>query len=295
MLTYDLSAAPLQMDPPNSARHESLPERPSFYTSRTRQERSIHEVNEAKAARRAEVERRCMNLDPPIPPGVLLHMDAFLATLQIPRPLTEKAWEDLKPRLLAQRASAEERENERLKHEELFQAHAERTHTEPFGKDTRDIADREWDAVNAPIRRRLAKYADEIINEQWSGGAAITKESCPRFAADTLLYARRRFYEDLEKEEEDRTKAGPGQANDSSHGPLIRKLSLENMKWLFDNKIKSLTEKFQKELFLCNGCEGNFKFYGFEGVIQVRDRHSPVIFQPSRDPRRGSRNGAEYL
>jgi hypothetical protein len=43
-------------------------------------------------------------------------------------------------------------------------------------------------------------------------------------------------------------------------------LVLENMKWVFDTKIKPLTDS--KELFLCNGCEYNPRFYSFESVLQ---------------------------
>jgi len=54
---------------------------------------------------------------------------------------------------------------------------------------------------------------------------------------------------------------------DPINGPFTRKLTLENMKWVFDTKIKPYTENYRKELFLCNDCEA-LKFYGFEGVIQ---------------------------
>ncbi len=55
---------------------------------------------------------------------------------------------------------------------------------------------------------------------------------------------------------------------EAPNGPFTRKLTLENMKWLFDVKVKPLTEPYMKELFYCRSCEANNKLYGFEGVVQ---------------------------
>ena len=245
-----------------------LPQRPHVQIPYVRQERSIRDVNEAKAARRAEIEKRCMALDPPIGAKVLRHMDSFQAALQISTPLTESAWEVLKPRLLTQRESAEKLERERMEH--LRQSHAkseERKQQEFAVRESKEVSDREWEATQGPIRESLARYADEIISSQWSHGAAISKQNCSKFAADVLLHAYRRFYEDVNHEEIHRTSDQPFGSDTTAELPS-RKVVLEDMKWLFDNKVRSLTERYQKELFLCNGCEGNFKLYGFEAVIQ---------------------------
>ena len=210
-----------------------------------------------------------MTLDPPLEPNVLQHMESFQAATQISTPLTENAWNVLKPRLLAQREAAETLENERIQQGKLLQAKSEeRRHQEAQLKEVKETLDKEWDQAQTPIRQRLAEYADEFIQGKWSGGDIITKENCPKFAAEVLLHTRQRFYGDLAKEDAMRRAAGETIEQDMPNSPPKRKLILENMKWLFDNKIKAFTENFQKELFLCNGCEGNFKFYGFEGVIQ---------------------------
>jgi len=71
--------------------------------------------------------------------------------------------------------------------------------------------------------------------------------------------------------------AGKPTVQDAPNAPPKRKIILENMKWVFDTKIKPLTEQYQKELFLCNGCENN-KFYGFEGVVQhYAAKHTNVL------------------
>ncbi|KAL1850788.1 hypothetical protein Plec18170_006622 [Paecilomyces lecythidis] len=234
-----------------------------------RLERSRRDINEAKAARRAEIERRCAEMDPPLTPSVLSHMESFSAAIQIPHPFTDRDWDILKPRLMAQREAAERKEEQRLKHSQLLQARSEeRRQQEAHLKEAKEVLDREWEDVQRPIRDRMAMYADEIINEGWRGGSAVTKDKSPKFAADVLMYVRKKFYEHIEEEDAIARASGKPVELDPPNAPPRRKLILENMKWIFDTKVKPFTEQFQKELFICNGCESNYKFYGFEGVIQ---------------------------
>ena len=248
---------------------DGLSLRPQAPFQQARSERSIHDVNEAKAARRAEIERRCLNLKPPIKPSVLHHMESFQAAIQISTSLTDQAWEVLKPRLLAQRDHAERREHDRVQQTQILSAKfEERRQQEAQLKDTKERLEREWEDVQAPVRDRLALYADEFVDSNWRRGKSITKDTSPKFAADVLIHVRQRFYDHIAADDAAARAAGQLIKLDPPNGPPTRKLILENMKWLFDSKIKPLTEHFQKELFLCNDCEGNFKFYGFEGVIQ---------------------------
>lgn len=264
---------PIATAPPSrfsiSPLHNGHPYHPQNVPQQPRMERNIRDVNEAKANRRAEIERRCMEFNPPLLPNVLNHMESFQAAIQISTALTDSAWEVLKPRLLAQRDIAERREHDRFVQSQLFQVKAEeRRQQELQSKESKEALDREWDDVQAPVRDRIALYADEIIRDKWLGGQTVTKDNCSRFAADVLLYVRERFYADIAQEDSASRAAGHAIKLDQADRPPTRKLILENMKWVFDSKIKPLTEHFQKELFLCNGCDNNFKFYGFEGVIQ---------------------------
>ncbi|KAI9761964.1 MAG: AMP deaminase [Chaenotheca gracillima] len=234
-----------------------------------RVERNLREVNELKAARRAEIERRCADLDPPMSPAILHHMDSFQAAVQISTPLTDSAWEVLKPRLLGQRAMAEQKENDHIAQNRVYQAkYEERRQQEASLKETKEMQDKVWDELQTPIRERLGRYAQEIIKDYWKGGDEITNETSPKFAADVLIYVRKRFYDEIGEEDSAARRAGEDVKQDPAEGPPTRKLMLENMKWVFDTQIKPLTERYRKELFLCNGCDSNFKFYGFEGVIQ---------------------------
>lgn len=194
-------------------------------------------------------------------------MDTFQAAIQISQPLTDQAWQVLKPRLLTQRAYAERREKEIFEQGQQLQVEYEqRRHQEAQLKETKESLDREWDNVQIPIRNQIARLADERIEMRWSSGKTVTKDNSPQFAADVLLYVRKRFYDEIAQEEEITVPASRNSRFDA--GPPSRILILENMKWLFDTKVKPFTENFQKELFLCNGCDGNFKFYGLESVVQ---------------------------
>ncbi|KAL2391480.1 hypothetical protein RJ035_000229 [Blastomyces gilchristii] len=270
-----------KLPPLSSSRDSSQPLPSSSSAHHPRTERSLREVNEAKASRKAEIERRCLELVPPLTPAVLSHMDSFSAAIQIPHPFTDRDWDILKPRLLSQRDVAERRERYRIKQDQLLQAKSEerRQHDAQF-KEAKEQQDREWDEAQKPIRERMASYADEIIREGWRGGDAVTKEKSAKFAADVLIYVKDKFYRDLAQEDAKARNAGKPIPEDPPGAPPTRKLILENMKFIFDTKIKPLTEQFQKELFLCNGngCEANTKFYGFEGVIQhYAAKHTNVL------------------
>ncbi|KAI9824277.1 MAG: hypothetical protein M1832_002085 [Thelocarpon impressellum] len=234
-----------------------------------RPERTMREVTELKAARRAEIERRCSELDPPIPPRILQHMDSFQAAMQMSMALTDSQWELLRPRLLDQRDMAERSEkDEAAQRAHLLGEGEERHRREAAEKEDKEAQEKAWDDVQRPIRDLLAVYADEIIRDRWSRGETLSKDTSPKFASDVLIYARRRFYADMANGDEDRKRVGRSVDDGSPSAPATRKLNLENMKWLFDTKIKPLTEQYRKELFLCHTCEHPSKFYGFEGVVQ---------------------------
>ena len=235
----------------------------------SRPERNIRDVNEVKALRRLEIERRCAAMDPPLTSNILSHMESFQAATQISQPMTEQAWQILRPRLLAQFPYAERKERERVHHDEvLVEEYRQRRQQEAQLKETKENLDREWEIYQNPVRHCLGALADEVIESRWAGGRSVTKDISPKFAADVLLQARQRFYSEVAQQNEASVTTDEPVNVDRPSGPPMRKLVLENMKWLFDTKVKPLTDHFQRELFLCNGCDGNYKFYGFEGVIQ---------------------------
>ena len=224
--------------------------------TQNRPRRSLQEVNEARAARRREIERRCLELDPPINSKVLAHMQSFQAALQISFPFTNKDWEVLKPRLLAQREVAEAQEAVLAEQLRAIQTTAAQPSLENLlTKDPNELTEDHWELLQKPVHEKLGQYADEHIKNVWEDGSKLTHENASHFAADVLLTARNRYYESF---------------NQHANVPAAPRIpvSLESMKWLYDNKIKNSTEVYQKELFTCNACDTNSKLYGFEGVIQ---------------------------
>jgi hypothetical protein len=257
---------PPRFDSPSQNGFASYP--PRAYPS-TKHERTKEEVAELKATRRAEIERRCLSLDPPLTAGVLAHMPSFQAAIQIIQPLTDSAWEVLQPRLISQRADAEQRENERLAQTRVVQERNDERNIQDMQprSDSKDL-DQQWEDIQAPLRTRIGGYADETIRDAWAGGDKVNKDNCPAFAAEVLMYVRKRFYAEVAKDEAAVRATGREPETDPPNGPYTRKLTLENMKWVFDNKIKLYTEQYRKELFLCSECDHHLKWYGFEGVIQ---------------------------
>ncbi|KAI8683868.1 hypothetical protein NCS57_00051600 [Fusarium keratoplasticum] len=243
------------------------------------QKRTKEEVAQLKAQRRADIERRAMLLDPPLTASVLAHIPSFQAALQLITPLDDNAWELLKPRLLAQRSDAEVRERENTANARALQDKLVTQNGSKPAREPREVPDQEWDDIQGPVRARISAYADEII-KGWNNGEKVKRKNTPQFAADVLLYVRKRFYAEVAKDTAAAVAAGKEPIVEPPEGPWTQKLTLENMKWVFDMKVKPRTEQFRKELFLCNGCNpsGNLKFFGFEGVIQhYAAKHTGVL------------------
>jgi hypothetical protein len=225
-------------------------------------------VTQMKADRRAEIERRCLQLNPPIMPSTLVYMDSFAAAIQIPMALNEGAWEVLKPRLVAQREMAEKREEEQRAANQHLQAKAEeRRQQEAQLAEARENLNREWEEMQKPVREKINNYADEIIRADWRDGDAVNEANCPQFAADVLMHVRKRFFEVLAHEDAMLMARGLPLRLDSP-GETTRKLTLENLKWVFESKVKPFTDHHRKELFLCSVCDNPTKFYALDAVIQ---------------------------
>ncbi|KAH6638181.1 hypothetical protein C7974DRAFT_282765, partial [Boeremia exigua] len=219
------------------------------------QQRNLHDANEAKATRKTDIERRCQQMHPPIAPSILRHMDAFKAAIQISQPMTDYAWSVLQPRLIANLPAAQQAEADHVSRAALLPTkQTDRRHQDANSKEAKEAMDREWEESQRPIRDRLSAIADDFINREWDHGKALTHENSPKFAADLLMHVRRAYYE------------GVNAAEPSDRPPLV----LENMKWLYDNKLKPLTEQYRREIFFCHGsdCDQATRPFGFEGVVQ---------------------------
>ncbi|KAI1755036.1 hypothetical protein F4782DRAFT_489744 [Xylaria castorea] len=225
------------------------------------------EAEGMKAARRVEIEKRATELEPPIPAHILVLIPSFQAAIQITSPFDETAWSLLKPRLIAQRKDVDQELRQKQETCPHSPAVPEQNPQRPT-LESKQQADKTWDDAQAPLRARISVLADQIIRDGWGNGRKVNKESSPQFAAEVLLYVRRRFYAEIEDDDTAARAVGQQPISDATNGPYTRKLTLENMRWLFDVKVKPLTESQRKELFYCHGCDANTKLYGFEGVVQ---------------------------
>ena len=162
------------------------------------QQRNLHDANEAKANRKTDIERRCQQMNPPIAPNVLRHMDAFKAAIQISQPMNDYAWSVLQPRLIANLPAAQQAEADHVSRVALLPTKTtDRRHQDANSKEAKEAMDREWEESQRPIRDRLSAIADDFIDRDWDHGKALTYENSPKFAADLLIYVRRTYYEEM--------------------------------------------------------------------------------------------------
>ncbi|KXL46642.1 hypothetical protein M433DRAFT_65402, partial [Acidomyces richmondensis BFW] len=258
--------------------------------------RSPQEVEEARASRKADIERRCLQLEPPLTPNVLQHMDSYQAALQIPTPMDDRQWETLLPRLLVQREVAELIEHQRTQQLAALQAAIPSTSTdEMFLKPAKEVYDRDYEQAQEPLRKRLGEYADEIINGQWHGGQGLDRDTAPSFAIQILLHVRKRYLEDQQAgslpvyDENSRS-----ETSKQGTPPMDPFLSLDNMKWVFDNKVRVLTDQYRRDLFICSGCEPPFNTNPAPWIrtdrkvsdykTHARARHTPQHSAPHDGP-----------
>ena len=230
------------------------------------QQRNLHDANEVKATRKLDIERRCQQMNPPIAPNILRHMDAFKAAIQISQPMNEYAWSVLQPRLIANLPAAQQAEADHVSRAALLPAkQTDRRHQDANSKEAKEVMDREWEDSQRFIRDRLSAIADDFIRLDWDNGKALTYENSPKFAADLLIHVRRIYYAEISGSAV--APQQPQENGSSAHRPL---LVLENMKWVYDNKLKPLTEQHRRDLFFCHGndCEQATRPFGFEGVVQ---------------------------
>ncbi|RMZ78021.1 hypothetical protein DV737_g4081, partial [Chaetothyriales sp. CBS 132003] len=200
---------------------------------RRKPDKNFHEIIRLKAERRAEIERRCLDLEPPIRASTLTYMKAFNAAVQIPMPLNDNAWEALKIRLLAQRPEAEQKEVENV----MEISSPDASLMLPSKAEHRPIAeldaDQLWDEIKKTPLEKIKVYANDYISSIWAEGKSITKATASKFAADVLIHVRRRFYETIMEEdhamEAKQIVLPPDSLPDGS-----RKLKLEDMSTKLD-------------------------------------------------------------
>ncbi|KPI36123.1 uncharacterized protein AB675_8868 [Cyphellophora attinorum] len=239
--------------------------RPKY--SRPRPAPSKEQLSVLQAEKRAAIEERCQTIDPPIRPSVLPFMEAFRAALQVSMPLNDSSWDHLKGRLLAQRAEAEQKEREYIGRQQGLQFGSPGHQFAPGESGFHSQHAQAWAELGVPARQKLETYAKEYIASAWDDGLAVSAETATKFAADVMIQVKDRF--DKSIVDEDRELAARDMVlphNSDIHE--IRKLKLEDMKWLYEGSIRPHIERFGASIFFCRACESSMKHFAFEGLIQ---------------------------
>lgn len=178
---------------PPSQHHAPSPIQPTPLVQRP--VRNAQEVEAARQARRADIERRCLLLDPPLHANALQHIKAFRDTMQITTPMTDAQWENmLKPKILEEREAAELQEHQRAQQLAALQAAMPSAMPEDaFTRPAKEVYDREYELSQDPLRQKLGEYATDHINGRWHQGRSLDKDSAPLFAVDVLLHVHQRY------------------------------------------------------------------------------------------------------
>ena len=202
------------------------------------------------------------------------HIKAFRDTMQITTPMTDAQWENmLKPKILEEREAAELQEHQRAQQLAALQAAMPSAMPEDaFTRPAKEVYDREYELSQDPLRQKLGEYATDHINGRWHQGRSLDKDSAPLFAVDVLLHVHQRYTSDRDAGNLSAVIDAAPKFQGSKQGtpPLEPSLSLDNMKWVFDNKVRSYTDPLRRELFICAGCaeDRKPKWFAFEGLIQ---------------------------
>lgn len=216
-------------------------------------------MEELKSKRRADIEARAAQLRPPILPGVLGNLQSFQAALGENAPLDDKEWKLLKPLLLAQRDKAEQMQKKSAANMKASQKHQNKSKTKG-ARDSRDYAQQDRQDIETFVRVHISTLADQVIRDRWAEGRSVKKKTCASFATEVLAYVREQFYADT---------SGVNAAS------FTRRLTLDDMRWIFDYKVGPLTNRHRKEFLFCSGCPKS-KLYGFHAAVQhYAAKHAP--------------------
>jgi hypothetical protein len=205
-------------------------------------------MEELKSQRRADIEARVAQLQSPIPPNVLSDLPSFQIALQKIEPFHDKEWKRLKSQLLAQYKKMKKTEK---KSTSIAKA-SEKHQSEDIAKDNKGLTHQGWHNTDTLVRIRISTLTDQFLRDHWGERQGIKQKDCAQFTIEVFAYVHKQFYAEFSK------------ADDASS---TRRLILDDMKWIFDNKIKSLINHHPQEFFFCSKCL-NSKLFGFHAVVQ---------------------------
>lgn len=224
----------------------------------TRPMRRAREVTEEiRSQRRADIERRAERLQPPIPPDILVDLPSFQMSLEKAEPLRDEEWNNLKQQLISQYKKmrrAERKSAAAAKASEKHQANS------TAKKSTETALQGEHDAETL-AKIRITALTDQFICDHLSEGQKIEQNDCAQFIIDLLAYVRKQYFAEFSKK------------NTASLAP---KLTMGDMVWVFDHKLRRVFEDTDEDLFSCKKCLKSRKRFGFHAFIQhYLSKHTP--------------------
>jgi hypothetical protein len=208
-----------------------------------------------KLYRKNEIERRCLSLDPPIQSDRLSSLPSFKASIQIARPLDDRDWEQLRPRLEADLDTIEDGVRSETSRARTLNSSTPTITAQDDRKQEKERAKDAYERERKPIRDILTKLAEIIIKKDWLDGTKVNWGNCATFAVSVLEELRNRYYQ----------------------GSYSGSLLLDDLKWIFSTKIANVTNALRgPRLFVCRDrCQP--KVYTLEGAIQHHgSRHAEL-------------------
>lgn len=215
----------------------------------TRPNRRAQEAaEELRSQRRVDIERRAGRLQPPIPPDVLVDLPSFQMSLDKAKPLRDKEWNSLKQQLISQykkMKGAEERSVLAAKASEKHQANS-------IAKKSTEPALQGGHGAETLVKVRVSALTDQFISNHLGEGQSIEQKDYAQFMLGVLAYVRKQYYAEFSK---------------IKTPSLASRLTLDDMRWIFDNKIKQILKDTGQDLFFCRNCPSS-KLFRFHAVIQ---------------------------
>ncbi|KAI5816622.1 hypothetical protein BZA77DRAFT_58241 [Pyronema omphalodes] len=207
-------------------------------------------LKQERTPRQKEIIDRCQKLEPPLPLNILVQLPIFRGSTGDGAPLDDEGWNKLRAKLFQEWQELKENRRRQqssgtgpnLRNESDY----ERSANGNFARSA--LNQRVWESSESFVqsnRNKLAEHAEEIIRK-YEG--KITSETVPEFAAHVLRHCRKAFLAD----ETTRRK----------------RLTLEDMKFIYDFKLKPIAFSLRNEMFLCNGCPTNPRWWEFQSLVQ---------------------------
>lgn len=199
-------------------------------------------------------------------------MEHFRVASRTNSPLTPDAWRRLQPLLIQEMPDAKQRFSE-------FQRENSRPRSTDEAKlsktEARDAEMERWESSQKDIRAKLRTCAASVLYLERKRGDNLKGEDAADFASATLHGIR----ESWEHHRKVYGVVGEWRERGGSDMPVPSgDLTLDAMKWVYNEEIKSFAERSgKKDLFICDACVDG-RFFTLEGCIQhYSSRHTHTM------------------